>query len=148
MNILVCMKQILDPEIPARDFRIDSTRREAERGSAALVTGTNHGEKAVGGAHQGTVVDVEEGAAAALPKLISLCLADHLLCPDDLSMRRGLFPVPDGRFLFGGLAEVAIAFDATNLSDVQRPQADAWYPPIFRESIFGSACPNRVPCGL
>ena len=38
MNILVCMKQILDPEIPARDFRIDSTRCEAERGSAALVT--------------------------------------------------------------------------------------------------------------
>jgi electron transfer flavoprotein beta subunit len=31
------MKQILDPEIPARDFRIDRTRREAERGSAALV---------------------------------------------------------------------------------------------------------------
>jgi electron transfer flavoprotein beta subunit len=38
MNIVVCMKQILDPEIPARDFRIDSARREAERGSAALVT--------------------------------------------------------------------------------------------------------------
>jgi electron transfer flavoprotein beta subunit len=38
MNILVCMKQILDPEIPARDFRIDRDRREAERGSAALVT--------------------------------------------------------------------------------------------------------------
>jgi electron transfer flavoprotein beta subunit len=31
------MKQILDPEIPARDFRIDSAGREAERGSAALV---------------------------------------------------------------------------------------------------------------
>jgi electron transfer flavoprotein beta subunit len=38
MNILVCMKQILDPEIPARDFRIDNARCEAERGSAALVT--------------------------------------------------------------------------------------------------------------
>jgi len=38
MNILVCMKQILDPEIPARDFRIDSARCEADRGSAALVT--------------------------------------------------------------------------------------------------------------
>jgi electron transfer flavoprotein beta subunit len=37
MNILVCMKQILDPEIPARDFRIDNAKREAERGSAALV---------------------------------------------------------------------------------------------------------------
>jgi len=38
MNILVCMKQILDPEVPARDFRIDAARREAERGSASLVT--------------------------------------------------------------------------------------------------------------
>lgn len=38
MNILVCMKQILDPEIPARDFRIDPARKEAERGAADLVT--------------------------------------------------------------------------------------------------------------
>ncbi len=38
MNILVCMKQILDPEVPARDFRIDPAKKEAERGSASLVT--------------------------------------------------------------------------------------------------------------
>ena len=38
MNILVCLKQILDPEIPARDFRVDAVRREAERGAANLVT--------------------------------------------------------------------------------------------------------------
>jgi electron transfer flavoprotein beta subunit len=38
MNIVVCVKQILDPEIPARDFRVDSAKREAERGSANLVT--------------------------------------------------------------------------------------------------------------
>jgi electron transfer flavoprotein beta subunit len=38
MNILVCMKQIPDPEIPARDFRIDPVRREVDRGSANLVT--------------------------------------------------------------------------------------------------------------
>jgi electron transfer flavoprotein beta subunit len=38
MNIVVCLKQILDPEIPARDFRIDRDKREAERGSASLVT--------------------------------------------------------------------------------------------------------------
>jgi electron transfer flavoprotein beta subunit len=38
MNILVCLKQILDPEAPARDFRIDPVRREAEQGSANLVT--------------------------------------------------------------------------------------------------------------
>lgn len=38
MNILVCLKQILDPEIPARDFRVVAAKREAERGSASLVT--------------------------------------------------------------------------------------------------------------
>ncbi|MBI3838003.1 MAG: electron transfer flavoprotein subunit beta/FixA family protein [Planctomycetia bacterium] len=38
MNIVVCIKQILDPEIPARDFRVDSVKCEAERGSANLVT--------------------------------------------------------------------------------------------------------------
>ncbi|HEV7240109.1 MAG TPA: electron transfer flavoprotein subunit beta/FixA family protein [Thermoanaerobaculia bacterium] len=32
------MKQILDPEVPARDFRVDALRKEAERGSASLVT--------------------------------------------------------------------------------------------------------------
>jgi electron transfer flavoprotein beta subunit len=37
MNIVVCIKQILDPEVPARDFRVDSAKREAERGSANLV---------------------------------------------------------------------------------------------------------------
>jgi len=38
MNVVVCMKQILDPEIPTRDFRIDAARKEAVRGSANLVT--------------------------------------------------------------------------------------------------------------
>src|SRR4029453_3292214 len=38
MNILVCLKQILDPEIPAPEFRVDPTKREAERGNANLVT--------------------------------------------------------------------------------------------------------------
>ena len=38
MNILVCLKQILDPEIPAREFRVDAAAREAERGNANLVT--------------------------------------------------------------------------------------------------------------
>jgi electron transfer flavoprotein beta subunit len=37
MNILVALKQILDPEVPTRDFTIDAARREAARGSANLV---------------------------------------------------------------------------------------------------------------
>jgi electron transfer flavoprotein beta subunit len=38
VNIIVCLKQILDPEIPSRDFRVDTEKREAVRGSANLVT--------------------------------------------------------------------------------------------------------------
>lgn len=38
MKILVCLKQILDPEIPPRDFKIDAARRVAAPGSANLVT--------------------------------------------------------------------------------------------------------------
>ncbi|HEY7784878.1 MAG TPA: electron transfer flavoprotein subunit beta/FixA family protein [Pyrinomonadaceae bacterium] len=38
MNITVCLKQILDPEVPARDFSVDQAKLEAERGSANLVT--------------------------------------------------------------------------------------------------------------
>lgn len=38
MKILVCLKQIIDPEVPTRDFAIDPVKREAERGSANLVT--------------------------------------------------------------------------------------------------------------
>ncbi|MFO0945967.1 MAG: electron transfer flavoprotein subunit beta/FixA family protein [Planctomycetota bacterium] len=37
MHLVVCVKQILDPEIPARDFKIDREKKEAERGSANLV---------------------------------------------------------------------------------------------------------------
>jgi electron transfer flavoprotein beta subunit len=38
MHILVCLKQILDPDVPSRDFKIDPERKEAVRGSANLVT--------------------------------------------------------------------------------------------------------------
>ncbi len=38
MNIVVCMKQVLDPEVPTREFRVDPARKEAVRGSANLVT--------------------------------------------------------------------------------------------------------------
>ena len=38
MKTLVCMKQVLDPDVPARDFQIDPERKEAKVGSANLVT--------------------------------------------------------------------------------------------------------------
>jgi hypothetical protein len=50
--------------------------------------------------------------------------------------------------LFGGLAEVAMALDAPSLSDVQRPQVYAWYPPTLRDTIFRVCPATRVSCGL
>lgn len=38
MKIIVCLKQILDPEIPTRDFKVDAAAHEAVRGNANLVT--------------------------------------------------------------------------------------------------------------
>ncbi len=38
VKIIVCLKQILDPEISTRDFRVDREQREAVRGNANLVT--------------------------------------------------------------------------------------------------------------
>ena len=38
MNIVVCLKQILDPLAPAREFRVDNEKKEAVRGAASLVT--------------------------------------------------------------------------------------------------------------
>ncbi len=38
MKILVCLKQILDPDLPARDFQVDPEAKEAKRGGANLVT--------------------------------------------------------------------------------------------------------------
>lgn len=38
MKIVVCLKQILDPDQPPREFRVDASGKQAERGSANLVT--------------------------------------------------------------------------------------------------------------
>ena len=38
MNILVCLKQILDPEVPVRDFAIDSSGLQADPACANQVT--------------------------------------------------------------------------------------------------------------
>ncbi|MBX6379047.1 MAG: electron transfer flavoprotein subunit beta/FixA family protein, partial [Clostridia bacterium] len=40
MHIVVCLKQIIDPEIPPRDFKIDPERKEAVQGKASLVIST------------------------------------------------------------------------------------------------------------
>lgn len=37
MNIVVCLKQILDPEMPARDFKIDNATKKPIQGKAKMV---------------------------------------------------------------------------------------------------------------
>jgi electron transfer flavoprotein beta subunit len=70
MKIVVCLKQILDPEVPARDFRVDSAKREAEQGGANLVTNIfceNALETAlqIRDAHTGTIAALTVGPAGA-----------------------------------------------------------------------------------
>ncbi len=106
MNILVCLKQILDPEIPARDFRVDPVRREAERGSANLVTNIfceNALETALqlreraGGAHitvlsygQPTAEDSLRKALAMKADAAALVLNEGDTTPDPLAVARVL----------------------------------------------------------
>ena len=91
MNIVVCIKQILDPEIPARDFRVDSAKREAERGGANLVTNIfceNALETAlqIREAHGGKITAITcgpEGAEDVLRKALALRADDAVLVVND-----------------------------------------------------------------
>ncbi len=99
MNIIVCIKQILDPEIPARDFRVDSAKREAERGSANLVTNIfceNALETALQfrEAHGGRVTAVScgpEGAEDVLRKALALKADDAVLVVSEAANPDPLF---------------------------------------------------------
>jgi len=106
MKIVVCLKQILDPEVPARDFRVDSAKREAERGGANLVTNIfceNALETAlqIRDAHQGQITAVTvgaEGAEDVLRKALAL-RADNAVLVDS-----GAAANPDPLFVARTLA--------------------------------------------
>jgi len=104
MNIIVCIKQILDPEIPSRDFRVDSVHRQAERGGANLVTNIfceNALETALQfrEAHGGKITVItcgNEGTEEVLRKALALRADDAVLIqspaenPDPLFVARAL----------------------------------------------------------
>lgn len=105
MNIVVCLKQILDPEIPARDFKISSEKREAEQGGANLVTNIfceNALETALQArdAHSGKITALScgpEGAEDVLRKALALRVDEAVLVvneaasnPDPLFVARTL----------------------------------------------------------
>lgn len=91
MNIIVCLKQILDPEIPARDFRVNAESREAERGGANLVTNIfceNALETALQtrDAHGGKITAITlgpEGAEDVLRKALALRADEAVLVTND-----------------------------------------------------------------
>ena len=95
MNILVCLKQILDPELPSRDFRIDHSGRDADRSTAGLVmnifcanaleTALQFREK-----HGGKITVVTFGAPSAeeiLRKALALRVDSAVLVKNDLTQR-------------------------------------------------------------
>lgn len=80
MHLVVCLKQILDPELPPGEFRIDSRKKEALRGSANLVISVfdeNALEvalqlRAAGGGKITTLCVGPESAVDALRKALSM----------------------------------------------------------------------------
>jgi electron transfer flavoprotein beta subunit len=105
MNILVALKQILDPEVPTRDFVIDAARHAAVRGSASLVLNifcANALETALQfrERHGGTITALSFGPASAedvLRKSLALTADDAVLIvgddqanPDPLAVARVL----------------------------------------------------------
>jgi len=106
MNIIVCIKQILDPEIPARDFRVDSAKREAERGGANLVTNIfceNALETAIQfrDAHGGKITALAvgpDGAEDVLRKALALKADDAVLVVNEADSN------PDPLFVAQALA--------------------------------------------
>lgn len=95
MNILVCLKQILDPELPSRDFRIDAAGRDADRNTAGLVMNifcANALETALQfrEQHGGKITVITFGVPSAeeiLRKALALRVDSAIFVRNDLSQR-------------------------------------------------------------
>jgi electron transfer flavoprotein beta subunit len=125
MNIVVCLKQILDPEIPARDFRVDAAKREAERGGANLVTNIfceNALETAlqVRDAHGGKITALAvgpEGAEDVLRKALALKADEAVLVVSEASN-------PDPLFVAQTLAAAVKKLGGADVAMVGREAGD------------------------
>lgn len=88
MNILVCIKQVLDPDLPARDFKIDTSNNEADDKGAnkvtnifcenALETALQLREKA-GGGKVTAITYGPEGAEDSLRKALAMTVDEAVL---------------------------------------------------------------------
>lgn len=126
MNIVVCIKQILDPEIPSRDFRVDAAKREAERGSANLVANIfceNALETALQfrEAQEGKITALTcgpEGAEDVLRKALALKADEAALILNDAASH------PDPLFVARALAAAIRKLDAVDVVLVGREAGD------------------------
>ena len=92
MHLVVCIKQILDPEIPPADFRLDANAQQAAPGSAAQVISIfdeNALEVALQArdkAGEGKITALSIGPASAvdaLRKALSMKVDDAVLLPQE-----------------------------------------------------------------
>jgi len=67
VRIVVCLKQILDPEVPAKDFRVDPTTKRPIQGNAKLVV-DSYSENAL---EVGIQLKEKSGG-----KLVAVCVGD------------------------------------------------------------------------
>ena len=125
MNIVVCLKQILDPEIPARDFRVDSEKREAEQGSANLVTNIfceNALETAlqIRDAHDGKITAITcgpDGAEDVLRKALALKADGAVLIASDVANPDPLFVAQAMAAAIGQLDDVDVVMVGREAGD-------------------------------
>ncbi len=127
MKIVVCLKQILDPEVPARDFRVDASKREAEQGGANLVTNIfceNALESALqirDAAGGGEIVALSlgpEGAEDVLRKALALKADQAVLAVNDVDSN------PDPLFVAKTLAAAVRKLGGVDVVTVGREAGD------------------------
>ncbi|MDR7417513.1 MAG: electron transfer flavoprotein subunit beta/FixA family protein [Armatimonadota bacterium] len=91
MDVVVCIKQVVDPELPVRDFAIDpSTRRQVREGRPLVISTYDEHALEVGlqlkDRHGGTVKALTIGPRAAVGDAVRLALAmgaDEAVVVDD-----------------------------------------------------------------
>lgn len=108
MKIAVCLKQILDPELAPKDFRVDPVARQPVRGSARLVI-SSFDENALE-----TAVQLKERHGAAVA---AICMGPK---EADEVLRRALAMTADEAFRVDGPADLDAEAAAAALAEAIR----------------------------
>ncbi|MDR7520939.1 MAG: electron transfer flavoprotein subunit beta/FixA family protein [Armatimonadota bacterium] len=145
MDIIVCLKQVVDPELPVRDFVIDpATKRQVREGRPLVISTYDENALEValqlkdrGGAQ---VTALAVGPAAALGDAIRLALAmgadqavvvDHPQAPD-------LLGVEKARLLAAAVRRIG-AYDLILCGCESADWVERVVPPLLAETL-GASC--------